>query len=154
MYEFISGLSNSINTIDRLRSINKNIENSEFNNLLADLSTELSKTKLELADLMEQFTELKKENALLKKQAKQKEEVTFLDNFVFQNDSEGIPFGPAYCRSCFNNFSNFYPFKRLQGTNMSSCVGCSFEAHFMDAGIIMTPDLFEELKQQFPKRFS
>ncbi|ODV40607.1 hypothetical protein AWV79_05970 [Cupriavidus sp. UYMMa02A] len=64
--DIVSTISTSITLAKRLREIAKNIEDAEFKNLLADLSSELADIKLEAASLKEQIAALQEENALLK----------------------------------------------------------------------------------------
>src|SRR5690606_3343668 len=65
--DILTTISTSIGLAKRLREISKNIEDAEFKNLLADLSSELADLKLEAASLKERIAELQEENALLKK---------------------------------------------------------------------------------------
>ena len=60
MADVISTLSTAITLASRLREISKNIEDAEFKNLLADLSLELAETKMQLAELIEENTNLKR----------------------------------------------------------------------------------------------
>jgi hypothetical protein len=64
--DIITTISTSITLAKRLREISKNIEDAEFKNLLADLSSELADLKLEAAALKERVASLQEENALLK----------------------------------------------------------------------------------------
>lgn len=67
--DIITTISTSITLAKRLRDISKNIEDAEFRNLLADLSSELADLKLEAASLKERIAELQEENVLLKQTA-------------------------------------------------------------------------------------
>lgn len=64
--DIIATISTSITLAKRLREISKNIEDAEFKNLLADLSSELADLKLEAASLKERIASLQEENTLLK----------------------------------------------------------------------------------------
>jgi hypothetical protein len=151
----VSYVSSSISILKRLRSINKNIEDAEFNNLLADLNTELARTNLEVADLMQQLAKLKEENISLKQQSSQKKKVTYFDKLVFENDDiSGIPKGSAYCGSCCRNDGRLYSFKQNTKNNFFSCVNCEAEVHYADANLRMTPDIYADLKDKHPHHFS
>jgi hypothetical protein len=67
--DIITTISTSITLAKRLREISKNIEDAEFKNLLADLSSELADLKLEAASLKERLAALQEENALLRQTA-------------------------------------------------------------------------------------
>ena len=64
--DIISAVSNSITLVQRIREISKNIEEAEFKNLLADLSSELADVKLEAAALKEKLAAIQEENRILK----------------------------------------------------------------------------------------
>ncbi|MBE3752988.1 hypothetical protein HJ186_23040 [Vibrio parahaemolyticus] len=59
MSDVLGSIGQAISLAKRLREISKNIEDAEFKNLLADLNLELADTKLALADVMEQNSQLK-----------------------------------------------------------------------------------------------
>ena len=61
MADIITSFSTAITLATRLREISKNIEDAEFNNLLADLSLELADAKLKISDLVNENVELKEE---------------------------------------------------------------------------------------------
>lgn len=63
--DVISTISTSIGLARRLREVSKNIADSEFKNLLADLLSELADAKLEAASLKEKLVALQEENLLL-----------------------------------------------------------------------------------------
>ena len=65
--DIVTTTSTAISLLRRLRKISKNIEEAEFNNLLADLANELADIKIEAASLKEKVAELMEENVLLKK---------------------------------------------------------------------------------------
>ncbi len=59
MTDVITSLSTAISLALRLREISKNIEDAELKNILADLSLELSETKLRLAELVAENAAMK-----------------------------------------------------------------------------------------------
>ncbi|WP_217475636.1 hypothetical protein [Stutzerimonas stutzeri] len=59
MSDLISAITTAVSLASRLREISKNIEDAEFKNILADLSLELADTKLKVAGLLTENTELK-----------------------------------------------------------------------------------------------
>lgn len=59
MSDIITGIATALTVATRLRAINKNINNAEINDLLADLSIELSTTRVQIADLLDQNRLLK-----------------------------------------------------------------------------------------------
>ncbi|PPU55347.1 hypothetical protein XdyCFBP7245_13870 [Xanthomonas dyei] len=82
--------------VSRLREINKNIENAEFSNALADLGLELAKLKSELASVVEENTNLKTRLAV--KQSTPTLE--FKNGAYFKQDGEG-----PFCSGCYDNSS-------------------------------------------------
>ena len=72
--DFIGSITTSISLAKRLREISKNIEDAEFKNLLADLSSELADLKIEAASLKEKVAALQEENLLLKQLAPAQDE--------------------------------------------------------------------------------
>ena len=98
--DIFSSISNSIGLLKRLREISKNINESEFKNLLADLSNELADVKLEAAELKGKLVSLQEENRVLKLTTPDKEEKpigTKLGCYQFKND-EGL-----YCTGCWDS---------------------------------------------------
>lgn len=98
--DIISGISTSITLARRLREISKNIEDAEFKNLLADLSSELADVKLEAASLKDQIAALKEENALLKKTASPPDEKPTGRKwgcYLFEGDTT------LYCPACWDS---------------------------------------------------
>lgn len=59
MTEILSGVETALSLLTRYREVAKNIEDSEFNNLLASLRLELANVKNEMASLVSENTELK-----------------------------------------------------------------------------------------------
>ncbi|MBA4742846.1 MAG: hypothetical protein H2060_09100 [Azoarcus sp.] len=98
--DIISGISTSITLARRLREISKNIEDAEFKNLLADLSSELSDVKLEAASLKDQIAALQEENALLKKTASPSDEKPTGRKWgCYQFEGDTTP----YCPACWDS---------------------------------------------------
>ncbi len=98
--DIITTISTSITLAKRLREISKNIEDAEFKNLLADLSSELADLKLEAASLKERIAELQEENALLKQTAGPADEKPSGRKwgcYQFQSDN-GL-----YCPACWDS---------------------------------------------------
>ncbi|MEC6814004.1 hypothetical protein [Photobacterium toruni] len=59
MTDILSSISTALSLTSRLREISKNIEGTEFKNLLADLSLELADAKLKIADLTSENADLR-----------------------------------------------------------------------------------------------
>lgn len=98
--DIITTISTSITLAKRLREISKNIEDAEFKNLLADLSSELADLKLEAAALKEKIAELQEENSLLKHTASPTDEKPSGRRwgcYQFEGDS-GL-----YCPACWDS---------------------------------------------------
>ena len=98
--DLISGLSNSITLAKRLREISKNIEDAEFRNVLADLSSELADLKLEAASMKERLASLQEENALLKQVSSPTDEKpsgTKWGCYQFESE-EGL-----FCTACWDS---------------------------------------------------
>ncbi|MDP1784711.1 MAG: hypothetical protein Q8K81_04700 [Sulfuricurvum sp.] len=84
----------------RLREISKNIDESEFKNLLAALSNELADVKLEVAGLKEKLAVLQEENRILKLTTPDIEERSTgskLGCYQFKDD-DGL-----YCTGCWDS---------------------------------------------------
>ena len=98
--DIVTSISTSIALAKRLREISKNIEDAEFKNLLADLSSELADLKFEAASLKEKIVELQEENSLLKRTAQ-----SFDENpagrkwgcYLFEGDDT------LYCPACWDS---------------------------------------------------
>jgi len=98
--DIITTIGTSITLAKRLREISKNIEDAEFKNVLADLSSELADLKLEAATLKEQIAVLQEENALLKKTTQPPDEKPVGRKwgcYQFQGD-DGL-----YCPACWDS---------------------------------------------------
>jgi regulator of replication initiation timing len=98
--DIITSIGTSITLAKRLREISKNIEDAEFKNLLADLSSELSDLKLEAASLKERLATLQEENALLKETAQPVNEKPIGRKwgcYQFEGD-DGL-----YCPACWDS---------------------------------------------------
>lgn len=98
--DIIAAISTSITLTKRLREISKSIEDAEFKNLLADLSSELADLKLEAAALKEQVVTLQEENRLLKQTtppADEKPSGRKWGCYQFEGD-DGL-----YCPACWDS---------------------------------------------------
>lgn len=90
----LAAVATSMQLVSRLREINKNIENAEFSNALADLGLELAKLKSELASVLDENTDLKTQLAV-----KQSTPVLeFKNGAYFKQDGEG-----SFCSGCYDN---------------------------------------------------
>ena len=98
--DLISSITNSLTLVQRLRAISKNIEEAEFKNLLADLSSELADVKVEAATLKLKLATLQEENALLKKTAPAGDEKPIGTKWgCYQfTDDDGL-----YCPGCWDS---------------------------------------------------
>jgi len=65
MADLVTTVSTAISLATRLREISKNVENSEFKNLLADLNLELADAKMKMADLISENADMKEKLASL-----------------------------------------------------------------------------------------
>src|SRR5262245_8970591 len=61
MTDLATSLSTAFGILKRLKDINENIKNSEFSNLIADLSMELAEVKMRLAGVIEENVKLKEQ---------------------------------------------------------------------------------------------
>jgi regulator of replication initiation timing len=61
MSDLTISLSTAFGILKRLKDINENIKNSEFSNLIADLSVELAEVKMKLAGVIEENVKLKEQ---------------------------------------------------------------------------------------------
>jgi len=64
--DIISKVKNLMTLVNRLREISKNFSDTEFSDLLADLSQEVANITLEAASLKEELASLKDEIRILK----------------------------------------------------------------------------------------
>lgn len=159
MSDIIGSIGQAISLAKRLREVNRNIGDAEFSNILADLNIELAETKLTIAELMEKNAQLQIESQKLKDELQQinennRDKVTFLNSFVFENDPEGKPRGRPHCRTCYKNHAEFHAFARKEMTIKAECTNCRADVHFRDAELIMTPKLYEQLIEEQPHLFS
>src|SRR3546814_1021851 len=90
-----TAVANSIQIGSRLREINKNIENAEFSNALADLGLELAQLKSELATVIDENTRLK---AQLTTAQEPKPELEFRAGAYFKDGTEG-----PFCSGCYDS---------------------------------------------------
>ena len=98
--DILTTVGTSISLAQRLREISKNLENAEFKNLLADLSSELADLKLEAANLKQRLAELEEENHLLKKTSSPSDEAPIGRQwgcYKFEGD-DGL-----YCPACWDS---------------------------------------------------
>jgi hypothetical protein len=119
--DIITTISTSINLAKRLREISKNIEDAEFKNLLADLSSELADLKLEAAALKEHIARLQEENTLLKKTAQPSDEKPSGRKwgcYQFKGDS-GL-----YCPACWDSKRKKSSTTRVNA-NLRHCPVCN-----------------------------
>jgi hypothetical protein len=59
MTDVMQSLSHAIEIVKRLRTVNENVKNAEFANLIADLNMEFADAKLKLAGVMEENLKLR-----------------------------------------------------------------------------------------------
>jgi hypothetical protein len=88
----LTAISTSMQLVSRLREINKNVENAEFSNALADLSLELAKLKLELAGVLEENNKLKAQLA-----AHSPPVLQFKGYAYYESDGDG-----PFCPGCYD----------------------------------------------------
>jgi len=98
--DILTTVGTSISLAQRLREISKNLENAEFKNLLADLSSELADLKLEAASLKQRLAEIEEENRVLKQTSPAAEgEPTGRKWGCYQfRDDDGL-----YCPACWDS---------------------------------------------------
>jgi len=93
MSDLISTAGAAIQLVTRLREINKNIANAEFSNALAELSLELANLKVQVAGLVE-------ENDQLRRQLSQKKDspsVVFKEFAYYTSAGDG-----PFCPGCYD----------------------------------------------------
>ena len=90
-----TAVANSMQIVSRLREINKNIENSEFSNALADLGLELARLKSELATVLDENTRLKAQLATV---PEPKPELKYKAGAYFKDGGEG-----PFCSGCYDS---------------------------------------------------
>ncbi|WP_155942752.1 hypothetical protein [Pseudoxanthomonas suwonensis] len=98
--DILTTVGTTITIAKRLREISKNIEDAEFKNLLADLSSELADIKLEAAALKERLATLQEENLLLKATAQPADEspIGRKDGCYQFTGDDGL-----YCPGCWDS---------------------------------------------------
>ena len=107
MADLMSTMTTAISLARRLREINKNIEDAEFKNILADLSLELADVKLALADIQVKGIEKDKEIDFLKEKLKNKT-IGFLGARYYLGEN-GEPTGSPFCPTCYAKDHELYP---------------------------------------------
>lgn len=93
--EILSIIATTMQMVSRLRDINKNIENAEFSNALADLSLELAKLKAELANVIDENTNLKAQLAIPQLH---RQPLEFKCGAYYQADGDG-----PFCSGCYDS---------------------------------------------------
>ncbi|EHW0643083.1 TPA: hypothetical protein N2811_004655 [Vibrio parahaemolyticus] len=112
MSDVLGSIGQAISLAKRLREISKNIEDAEFKNLLADLNLELADTKLALADVMEQNSQLKLEvNELKNSQGSNLSQLEFR-GFAYYSASDDGPF----CSACYETKNQQVRLSKVSGT--------------------------------------
>ena len=92
----LTAIATSMQLVSRLREINKNIENAEFSNALADLGLELAKLKSELAAVVDENTDLKAQLASTQQKASAPA-LEFKNGAYFKQDGDG-----PFCSGCYD----------------------------------------------------
>ncbi|SFK45111.1 hypothetical protein [Rhodanobacter glycinis] len=125
MTDLISTATTAIQLVTRLREINKNIANAEFNNALADLSIELANLKIQVAGLLEENDQLKR-----KLDQKDSSSVSFKGFAYFKSDGEG-----PFCPGCYDTAGKLIRLAKTSATfnvfGSHSCPSC--KEHFSAA---------------------
>lgn len=122
MADLIGTASTAIQLVTRLREINKNIANAEFSNALADLSIELANIKIQVASLLE-------ENDQLKRQLEQKNSssLAFKDFAYYKPNGDG-----PFCPGCYDSKSKLIRLSKslapFDAFGSHSCPNC--KEHF------------------------
>ncbi|NAW60475.1 hypothetical protein CAG58_00640 [Vibrio sp. V31_P5A7T61] len=112
MSDVLSSIGQAISLAKRLREISKNIEDAEFKNLLADLNLELADTKLALADVIEQNSQLKLEvNELKNSQGSNLSQLEFRE-FAYYGANDDGPF----CSACYETKNQQVRLSKVTGT--------------------------------------
>jgi hypothetical protein len=124
MSTILTSVNHAITLTKRLREISKNIENAEFNNLLADLSLELADTKLSLADMTEENAKLKAELTRIKhSKGITASELFYKDYAYFSPENDG-----PFCSNCYDTKKQKVRLKQLTGAfttfGKESCPSC------------------------------
>jgi hypothetical protein len=117
--DIISTINHSLTIASRLREIAKNISESEFRNLLADLANELADTKLQVASLKEQIAKLTEENQTPKSSTVESKEKPSIKWGCYQfEDDPGL-----YCTACYDTKKKKILTTRMNA-NYRSCPVC------------------------------
>lgn len=123
MSDVISTASSALQLVSRLREINRKIANSEFANALADLSIELSELKIQVASLLEENDQLKRQ--LLQRPS----EALEFKGFAYYTRSGDGPF----CSGCYDSHGKSIRLTRLSGPftafGSHSCPSCKESYH-------------------------
>ena len=93
----ITTLDHAITLVRRLREISKNVAESEFKNVLADLANQLADAKLEIAALKEQLATAREELRAVQTAAAPREKPTVKWGCYQFPDDEGL-----YCTACYD----------------------------------------------------
>ncbi|CAH7265607.1 hypothetical protein [Vibrio sp. 99K-1] len=111
MSDVLGSIGQAISLAKRLRDISKNIEDAEFKNLLADLNLELADTKLALADVIEQNSQLKLEiNELKNSQGSNLNKLEFRKFAYFSLDDDG-----PFCSACYETKNQQVRLSKVSG---------------------------------------
>jgi hypothetical protein len=97
--DVIASVQNAIEIVGKLRALSKKIEDAEFKMLLADLSSDLADTKIEIAELKTQLAKQLEENIQLRKLLEQRvaAKPTISDGAYRFEDEEGL-----FCTACYD----------------------------------------------------
>jgi regulator of replication initiation timing len=114
--EIISVVSNALGIASRLKEISKNIQDAEFNNLLADLSLELADLKVRLADVLDENSNLKNELLNYKHSQSSSSELQYRDGMYFQLDGSG-----PFCPGCFDSNKKIIRLRKEDGPFATLC---------------------------------
>ncbi|MCD6191425.1 MAG: hypothetical protein J7K14_07835 [Sulfurimonas sp.] len=97
----ISIINNTINLVNRLQEVSKNINEIEFKNLLADISNSLADAKLEVISVKEELVKAKERNQILESEIKKLTSGVnsmLLVGDIYVKDGEG-----QYCTTCWDS---------------------------------------------------
>ncbi|NOH69446.1 hypothetical protein [Vibrio rotiferianus] len=112
MSDVLSSIGHAVSLAKRLREISRNIEDAEFKNLLADLNLELADTKLALADVIEQNSQLKLEiNEIKNSQGFNLNQLKFKE-FAYYNSNDDGPF----CSACYETKNQQVRLSKVTGS--------------------------------------
>lgn len=112
MSDVLGSIGQAISLAKRLREISKNIEDAEFKNILADLNLELADTKLALAEVIEQNSQMKIEmNELKNSQGGNLNQLDFR-GFAYYSSNDDGPF----CSACYETKNQQVRLSKVSGT--------------------------------------